>query len=134
MNSNGPTDSGDWAETFDDMHGGDWEEHFALYEPQDDDLEGHYTAELDLYQRPRRQSPDRLEQVERTVTLADLAQQRCLIEAKCLSCFHRAILTPEYFLAKVLFSITIHELRTKLFCQKCGARSPTCIPSSSVDV
>ena len=36
MNPHPDNDSLDWADTFDDMDGEDWQEHFSLFEPDDD--------------------------------------------------------------------------------------------------
>ena len=36
MNIHWTNASLDWSETFDDMDGGDWVEHFSIFEPDDE--------------------------------------------------------------------------------------------------
>ena len=36
MNIHWANESLDWSETFDDMDGGDWVEHFSIFEPDDE--------------------------------------------------------------------------------------------------
>ena len=115
----------DWSESFDDMDGEAWEEHFALFEGGDEKHEG----ELD--EGDSRYDQDFLEQayaanlelVVRTAALGDLADNDCRVTVQCRTCNHRAVLNPHYLLEKLPYTAKISEIGAQLRCRKCGARS-----------
>ena len=47
----------DWSESFDDMDGGVWEEHFALFEPADEGRDGELTSYAYLARAVRALAP-----------------------------------------------------------------------------
>ena len=126
MNPSGTDVFADWSDTFDDMDGGDWEDHFALVEPDDDTSGTEYEHVLQVEQEIwEHEHARRLGEVALTATLGDLAHHACRIVAQCLKCRHRAVLNPETVLDKVGSAVKISELHAKLRCLKCGARSAT---------
>lgn len=129
MNTHRPDDHTDWSESFDDMDGWAWEEHFALFEPDDGWLERQEEAlELDShYDREflEQAYAANLERIVSTATLGDLAERDCRIIAQCHNCNHRAVLNPHSLLDKLPFWAKVSEIGVKLRCRRCGARSAT---------
>ena len=124
MNPNETDVFADWSDTFDDMDGGDWEDHFALVQPDDDNLATQYEYALQADQEFwEYEAARRLGEIALTATLGDLAHYACRIVARCLKCRHRAVLNPETLLDKVDSAVKISALHAKLRCLKCGARS-----------
>ena len=133
VNTHGPDDDPDWSASFDDMDGGDWEEHFALFEPDDDrhDREDEQEAleldrQVDLHYD--REFLDQayaanLDLIVTTTTLGDLAEHDCRIIAQCHNCNHRELLNPHSLLDKLPFWAKISDIGARLRCRRCGART-----------
>ena len=125
MNPHQSDEFSDWSKSFDDMDGEAWEEHFALFEADDDRREEEFDEGDSRYNQDFLQQAyaANLELVVRTVALGDLAENDCRIIVHCRTCNHRAVLNPHYLLEKLPNTVNISEIGTRLRCRMCGARS-----------
>ena len=126
MKPHGIDNPSDWSESFDDMDGEAWEEHFALFEPPV--TKG---AEARWMKSGRRMtrifSNKHMLRIwnlsSRTAALGDLADNECRITVHCRACNHHAVLNPHYLLEKLPDTTKVSEIGARLRCRKCGARS-----------
>ena len=125
MKPHGTDKPSDWSESFDDLDGEAWEEHFALFEPGDERREGGLDEVGSPYDQDflEQAFATNLELVVNTAALGDLADNDFRITVHCRACNHRAVLNPHYLLEKLPDTAKISKIGARLRCRKCGARS-----------